>query len=57
MRERESPDLKRAHFRGAILRAEGDVKEKSFKINAKWRAMRDSDENYVYSIALYVPPK
>jgi len=23
----------------------------------KWRAMRDSDENYVYSIALCDPPK
>jgi hypothetical protein len=23
----------------------------------KWRDMRDSDENYVYSIALYTPPK
>lgn len=22
-----------------------------------WRAMRDSDENYIYSIALYGPPK
>ncbi len=23
----------------------------------KWRAMRDTDENYIYSIALYAPPK
>lgn len=26
-------------------------------IGGVWRAMRDSDENYVYSFALYSPPK